>query len=125
MSNSELTDLLKEDMSSFNDNIKVIRQQAEENMKLKEDIEKLYTQYLEVRKDYDGLKEEEQQIMMKLSKDNIVNALDMKIHDNRSKCEEAKSGFESGDIDFEDYISRYRKALEQVHKYEIIKQKLS
>ena len=125
MSNSELQDLLSEDMTTFNDNIKVIRQQAEENMKLKEDIEKLYTEYLDVRKDYDELKEQEQKIMMKLSKENIVNALDMKIEDSRDKCDEAKSSFENGAIDFEKYISEYRKELEQVHKYEIIKQKLN
>ena len=125
MTNEELQSLLNEDMSTFTDNIKVIRSQAEENMKLKEDIEELYTQYLDVRKDYDDLKEQEQQIMMKLSKENIVSALDNKIQDSRDKCDEAKSEFEAGDIDFEKYITEYRKSLEQVHKYEIIKQKLS
>lgn len=124
MSNDELQALLNEDMSTFTDNIKVIRTQAEENMKLKADIEGLYEQYLEIRKEYDDLKEQEQQIMMKLSKENILTALDNKIDENRAKCDEAKKSFSSGDIEFDDYISEYRKALEQVHKYEIIKQKL-
>lgn len=125
MSNDELQSLLNEDMSTFTDNIKVIRSQAEENMKLKDDIEKLYEQYLEIREEYDQLKDQEQQIMMKLSKENIIHALDNKIDENRAKCEEAKGKFTGGDIDFDDYIGEYRKALEQVHKYEIIKQKLS
>lgn len=124
MTNEELQELLNEDMSTFTDNIKVIRAQAEENMKLKSDIEVLYEQYLEIRKEYDGLKEQEQQIMMKLSKENILTALDNKIEENRAKCDEAKTSFSNGDIDFDDYIGEYRKSLEQVHKYEIIKQKL-
>uniref|UniRef100_A0A7S3NTB2 VPS37 C-terminal domain-containing protein n=1 Tax=Euplotes crassus TaxID=5936 RepID=A0A7S3NTB2_EUPCR len=124
MSNDELKALLNEDMSTFTDNIKGIRAQAEENMKLKDDIEKLYEQYLEIRKEYDELKEQEQEIMMKLSKENIVNALNAKIDESRAKCDEAQESFSSGSIDFDDYISQYKKSLEQVHKYEIIKQKL-
>lgn len=48
----------------------------------------------------------------------------MKIQENQQKCEDAKSQFENDQIDFEKYIQKYRKALEQVHKYEIIKSKV-
>jgi hypothetical protein len=139
LTNEELQDLLddekafekyflkikgvKELSDSFSGLMQSLKSQAEENMKSKEDIEKLYAEYLEVRKDYEDLKEQEQEIMMKLSRENILSALEMKIQENQSKCEEAKEAFEAGAIDFEKYISCYRKALEQVHKYEIIKSK--
>lgn len=51
--------------------MKSLKSQAEENMKSKEEIDKLYAEYLEVRKEYEEVKQEEQEIMMKLSKDNI------------------------------------------------------
>lgn len=62
-----------------------LKSQAEENLKSKEEIDKLYQEYLTVRKEYEELKEQEHEIMRKLSKENIVNALDMKIRENQQK----------------------------------------
>lgn len=113
---------LGESFATLMDSLKA---QAEENMRSKEEIEKLYQEYLAVRGEYEELKEQEQMIMNRLSKDNIVAALDMKIEESQAKQDEAKEKFTSGDLDFDDYIYAYRKALEKVHKYEIIKSKIS
>lgn len=115
---------VKELGDAFSKQMQTLKSQAEENMKAKEEIDKLYEEYLAVRGEYEELKTQEQEIMMKLSKENIIHALDMKIQENQSKCEEVKEKFDNKDIDFEDYIDKYRKALEQVHKYEIIKSKV-
>ena len=101
-----------------------LKSQAEENLKSKEEIDKLYEEYLEVRKEYEDHKAEEQEIMMKLSKENITNALDLKIQNHQTEWEDAKTKFENNEIEFDEYISNYRKAMEQVHKYEIIKNKV-
>ncbi|CAI2378171.1 unnamed protein product [Moneuplotes crassus] len=124
MTNQELKDLLNEDMDTFTDNIQGIKTQAEENLRLKDEIEESYENYLKIRKEYDSLKEQEQEIMMKLSKENIIAALDNKIDENREKCDQSKESFVAGEIQFNEYMNEYRKALEQVHKFEIIKQKL-
>jgi myosin heavy subunit len=70
---------------SFSKLMKSLKSQAEENMKSKEEIDKLYSEYMEVRKEYEDLKEQEQEIMLKLSKENIINALEMKISDSQSE----------------------------------------
>ena len=63
---------VRELSDTFTKLMQSLKSQAEENMKTKEDIDKLYEEYLEVRKEHDSLKEQEQEIMMKLSKENIL-----------------------------------------------------
>ena len=115
---------VKELGETFSKLMTSLKSQAEENLRSKEEIDKLYEEYLEVRKEYEDHKAEEQEIMMKLSKENISNALDLKIQTHQFEWEEAKTKFENNEIDFDDYISKYRKAMEQVHKYELIKNKV-
>lgn len=70
---------------SFSKLMKSLKLQAEENMKSKEEIDKLYNEYLDIRHEYEELKDQEQEIMQKLSKENIINSLDMKISENKAK----------------------------------------
>lgn len=65
--------------------MKSLKSQAEENMKSKEEIDKLYADYLEVRKEYEEVKQEEQEIMMKLSKENISKSSPYRVRDLESE----------------------------------------
>lgn len=53
--------------SNFSKLMKSLKRQAEENFNSKQEIDKLYLEYLEVRKEYEELKEQEQEIMKKVS----------------------------------------------------------
>ena len=65
--------------------MKSLKSQAEENMTSKEEIDKLYADYLEVRKEYEEVKQEEQEIMMKLSKENISKSSPYRVLDLESE----------------------------------------
>lgn len=58
---------VKELGDSFSQLMQTLKSQAEENLKAKQDIDKLYNEYLDVRHEYEELKQQEQEIMMKLS----------------------------------------------------------
>lgn len=116
---------VKELGSSFSKLMESLKSQAEENMKSKEKIDSLYAEYAAVRQEYEELKEQEQEILKKVSKENIVNLLKDKVDENTQAWKDAKAKFEAGDLEFEEYIKEYRKSMEKVHKYNTELQKLN
>jgi hypothetical protein len=140
LSNDELQNLLK-DEKAFEDyflNVKGVKElgdnfsklmsslktQAQDNIKAKSEIDKLYGEYTVVRKEYEDLKTQEQEAMKKVSKSYILECLDSKIDENSKLCKDLKTQFEAGDIDFDQYIRDFRKTREKEHKYDIIKSKI-
>ena len=92
----------------FSKTMEALRTQAEDNIKAKEDIDKLYSEYTEVRQEYEELKKQEQEIMKKVSKQNVVAWLDTKIKEYSAIAKEVKGKFEAEELDFGQYIKEFR-----------------